>query len=39
MAHYKVPKSIIFINTLPKTAANKPDKKKLIEDYGGVESR
>jgi fatty-acyl-CoA synthase len=38
MAHYKVPKSILFIESLPKTAANKPDKKKLMEEYGGAET-
>jgi fatty-acyl-CoA synthase len=35
VAHYKVPKSILFVDQLPKTAANKPDKKKLVEDFGG----
>jgi fatty-acyl-CoA synthase len=34
MAHYKVPKSIVFVDTLPKTAANKVDKQALIEQYG-----
>jgi fatty-acyl-CoA synthase len=34
MAHYKVPKSVVFVNTLPKTAADKVDKKQLIEQYG-----
>jgi fatty-acyl-CoA synthase len=38
MAHYKVPKSILFIDELPKTAANKPDKKKLIEVYGELDT-
>lgn len=33
MAHYKVPKSIVFVDTLPKTAANKVDKQQLIEQY------
>jgi fatty-acyl-CoA synthase len=34
MAHYKVPKSVIFVKALPKTGANKVDKKKLMEQYG-----
>ena len=34
MASYKIPKSIVFIDELPKTAANKVDKKMLIEQYG-----
>ena len=33
MAHYKVPKSVVFVDTFPKTAANKVDKQKLIERY------
>jgi hypothetical protein len=33
-AHYKVPKSVVFVDTLPKTAANKVDKQQLIEQYG-----
>lgn len=33
MAHYKVPKSVVFVDTLPKTATNKVDKKLLIEQY------
>jgi fatty-acyl-CoA synthase len=32
MAHYKVPKSVVFVDTLPKTAANKVDKQKLAKD-------
>jgi fatty-acyl-CoA synthase len=34
MAHYKVPKSVTFVDALPKTAANKVDKQRLIEQYG-----
>lgn len=34
MAHYKVPKSVVFADALPKTAANKVDKRQLIEQYG-----
>jgi fatty-acyl-CoA synthase len=34
MAPYKVPKSVVFVDTLPKTAANKVDKHQLIEQYG-----
>ncbi len=33
MAHYKVPKSVVFVEVLPKTGANKVDKKLLIEQY------
>jgi fatty-acyl-CoA synthase len=38
MAHYKVPKSVVIIDELPKTAANKPDKQRLVEDYGGTDA-
>jgi fatty-acyl-CoA synthase len=34
VAHYKVPKSVVFVDTLPKTGANKVDKQQLIERYG-----
>jgi len=34
MAHFKVPKLIVFVDQLPKTAANKTDKKILIDLYG-----
>ena len=34
MAHYKTPKSVVFVGTLPKTGANKVDKQLLIEQYG-----
>jgi len=34
MANFKVPKSVVFVDTLPKTGANKVDKPKLIELYG-----
>ncbi|MGB8648701.1 MAG: long-chain fatty acid--CoA ligase [Anaerolineae bacterium] len=35
LAKYKVPKSMLLIDTLPKTAAGKVDKKLLTEKYGG----
>ncbi len=34
LASYKVPKSIIFVDELPKTGAGKVDKKMLKEQYG-----
>jgi fatty-acyl-CoA synthase len=34
MAHYKVPKSFVFVDALPKTGANKVDKEQLIGLYG-----
>jgi len=34
LASYKVPKSVIFVDELPKTAANKVDKRLLAEQYG-----
>lgn len=34
LARYKVPKSVIFVDTLPKTGAGKVDKKVLAERYG-----
>lgn len=34
IAHYKVPKSFVFVDSLPKTGANKVDKEQLIELYG-----
>ena len=33
LARYKVPKSIVFIDQLPKTGANKIDKSLLIKKY------
>src|SRR3990172_12330357 len=33
LANYKVPKSVVFTNELPKTGANKVDKKALTEKY------
>jgi fatty-acyl-CoA synthase len=33
MAHFKVPKSAVFVDSLPKTAANKVDKQLLSERY------
>ncbi len=35
LARYKIPKSFVFVETLPKTAAGKIDKKVLQEKYGG----
>jgi len=34
LARYKVPKSVIFVDELPKTGAGKIDKKALAERYG-----
>jgi fatty-acyl-CoA synthase len=34
IAHFKVPKSIVFVDACPKTAANKVDKQLLIAQYG-----
>ncbi len=34
IAHFKVPKSVVFVDTLPKTAASKVDKQMLARDYG-----
>jgi fatty-acyl-CoA synthase len=34
MAHFKVPKSVVFVEALPKTGANKVNKPLLIEEYG-----
>ncbi len=34
LARYKVPKSVIFVDALPKTGAGKIDKKVLIQQYG-----
>ena len=34
MANYKVPKSVVFVETLPKTGANKVDVPQLIESHG-----
>ena len=34
MANYKAPKSVVFVDALPKTGANKVDKPKLLELYG-----
>ncbi len=35
LARYKIPKSFVFVESLPKTAAGKIDKKVLREEYGG----
>jgi fatty-acyl-CoA synthase len=34
MAHFKVPKTIVFVDSLPKTGAKKIDKVMLIDKYG-----
>ncbi len=34
LANYKVPKSVVVVDELPKTGANKVDKKVLVEKYG-----
>jgi fatty-acyl-CoA synthase len=34
LASYKIPKSVVFVDSLPKTAANKVDKLSLAEKYG-----
>jgi fatty-acyl-CoA synthase len=36
LARFKIPKSIVFVESLPKTAAGKIDKKLLIEKYGSA---
>jgi fatty-acyl-CoA synthase len=36
MAHFKAPKSVVFVESLPKTGASKIDKKLLMEKYGGA---
>ena len=33
MAHFKVPRSVVFADALPKRAANKVDKRKLVKQY------
>jgi fatty-acyl-CoA synthase len=38
LARYKVPKSVVFVDQLPKTGANKVDKKLLAETYGSEEN-
>ncbi len=34
LAHFKAPRSVIFVDNLPKTGANKIDKKLLVEKFG-----
>jgi fatty-acyl-CoA synthase len=34
LARYKVPKSVVFVDELPKTGAGKIDKKILVQQYG-----
>jgi fatty-acyl-CoA synthase len=36
LARFKIPQSVVFVDQLPKTAANKIDKKLLGERYGGA---
>lgn len=35
LARYKLPKSVVVVDTLPKTAAGKVDRRLLQEQYGG----
>jgi fatty-acyl-CoA synthase len=35
LARYKVPKSVVFVEALPKTGAGKVDKRALGEQFGG----
>jgi fatty-acyl-CoA synthase len=37
LARYKAPKSVVFVDQLPKTGANKVDKKRLTATYGAEE--
>jgi fatty-acyl-CoA synthase len=39
LARYKLPKSVVFAETLPKTAAGKVDKRALQEQYGDKMTR
>lgn len=39
MARFKVPQSIRFVDSLPRTGAGKVDKKKLSEEYGISQAR
>jgi len=34
LAKYKVPKSVVFVDSIPKTGANKVDKLELVKKYG-----
>ncbi|NJP04262.1 MAG: long-chain fatty acid--CoA ligase [Chloroflexaceae bacterium] len=34
IAHYKVPRSIVFVSSIPKTGAGKVDKQSLQQQYG-----
>ena len=34
LARYKIPKTFVFVDQLPKTGANKVDKQRLLEEYG-----
>src|SRR5690554_178368 len=36
LAHYKVPRSVVFVDALPKTGAGKIDKKELVRRYGAA---
>ena len=37
LARYKVPKTVVFVEALPKTGAGKIDKQRLVERYGQPE--
>ena len=34
LAKYKVPKSVVFVDSIPKTGANKVDKLELVKKFG-----
>ena len=36
LARYKAPKSVVFVDSLPLTGANKVDKERLRAEYGGT---
>jgi fatty-acyl-CoA synthase len=36
LARYKAPKSVVFVDSLPLTGANKVDKERLRDEYGGT---
>ena len=38
LARYKVPKSVVFVDALPKTGAGKIDRKALVDRYGSDEA-
>ncbi len=36
LARYKVPRSVVFVDALPRTSAGKIDKRALVRDHGGA---